>query len=897
MSNDRKGFIEVTDIDGIIFTDSKRNDFVMYSEASNQNILIGTQLSNISAISVRSNNLHVSRRVNIGGGSNVPAVALEVNTTDSVLLPKGTTAQRPSAPVQGYVRYNTDINTFEGYGAGNAWGSLGGVKDTNQDTYISAESFPTSNDDNLVFYNSNIERMRITRQGFVGINTSNPQYLLDVNGKGYFGEDLILNSNLFVNKSIIIQGLRVRKNTGGQVNFSPISVPGVSNDSFGNLQIYSQNTLINQGIIFYTGFSNEVGRFTGDGKFSVGKSNPSAQVHFNTPVHNDLLAVYSTSNINVVEIGDAAPNTSATDGTLSLYNNSTKNVYLRAGGVSYIKGGNVGIGTMTPSNAFDVNGDIGITNATIPMGLMTEIGGTTPLLNMSVNFREPNKTNNYRGAGFRIDTRGGIGFPIFQWISRMATSNQSQENVTMSLTETGYLGLGTVTPATIMEIVGTDALLVPKGTTAQRPETTKQGQIRYNTDTNTFEGYGSGNTWGSLGGIKDTNQDTYISAESFPTSNDDIIRFYNSNVETMRITKNGLLGIGTTSPSYKLDVTGSTRITGSLISSNVTSGHFVGYPPGATALSPVIGWPFQYLDSTLGATGGNSLIWGYSTGTGNCGELNFSRNNGDAKVSVGFYGQQHLNILSSSGNVGIGTTAPSYKLHVAGAICTNLNNIQFQPSGGSITSDGTYGIYWNNGSGTTADTNYAIYRSSGAWISNNYQQLVLSWTTGIIMNPGSAYGKSYVDIQGGGLRVTSGNVGIGTTTPGYKLEVSGAIYASGDITALSDKRFKDDLQPITNACDTVSKLQGFSYIRKDYEKMEEEKGTRHIGLIAQDVQEVLPEVVSYDKTNDKYGINYGSMTGVFVEAIKELKTKVDSLEAIVEKQNMIIQQLLGKFSS
>jgi hypothetical protein len=168
-------------------------------------------------------------------------------------------------------------------------------------------------------------------------------------------------------------------------------------------------------------------------------------------------------------------------------------------------------------------------------------------------------------------------------------------------------------------------------------------------------------------------------------------------------------------------------------------------------------------------------------------------------------------------------------------------------------------------------------------------------------NNGNSTGASYKEI----VRFNeSGNVGIGTTAPGYKLEVSGAIYASGDITALSDKRYKDYIKPINGALETVSRLQGCSYTRKDYEKIEEEKGTRHIGLIAQDVEEILPEVVTYDKTNDKYGINYGSMAGVFVEAIKELKAKVDSLEAIVEKQEKtiailekkgsIIEQLLSK---
>ena len=75
---------------------------------------------------------------------------------------------------------------------------------------------------------------------------------------------------------------------------------------------------------------------------------------------------------------------------------------------------------------------------------------------------------------------------------------------------------------------------------------------------------------------------------------------------------------------------------------------------------------------------------------------------------------------------------------------------------------------------------YGIHRTGGTWTSPNYQQLRLAWDTGIVLYPGTAYGKSYVDIQGGGLRVTAGNVGIGTTAPAQKLMVVGPNNAGKD---------------------------------------------------------------------------------------------------------------------
>lgn len=81
--------------------------------------------------------------------------------------------------------------------------------------------------------------------------------------------------------------------------------------------------------------------------------------------------------------------------------------------------GNVGIGTANTLSKLDVNGNILIACADLPMGLNMKVGGTVPILNMSMNFREANKNNAYIGAGFRIDTRTNFA-PLFQWLKRDA---------------------------------------------------------------------------------------------------------------------------------------------------------------------------------------------------------------------------------------------------------------------------------------------------------------------------------------------------------------------------------------------------------------------------------------------------------------------------------------------
>lgn len=98
----------------------------------------------------------------------------------------------------------------------------------------------------------------------------------------------------------------------------------------------------------------------------------------------------------------------------------------------------------------------------------------------------------------------------------------------------------------------------------------------------------------------------------------------------------------------------------------------------------------------------------------------------------------------------------------------------------------------------------------------------------------------------------------------------GGIVAADDITAFSDRKLKTDLEQITSALDRVCQLTGYNYTRVD------QPGQRHTGLIAQDVEQVLPEAVSdHDGT---LSVAYGNMMGLIVESIKELQQQVADLQ-------------------
>ena len=122
------------------------------------------------------------------------------------------------------------------------------------------------------------------------------------------------------------------------------------------------------------------------------------------------------------------------------------------------------------------------------------------------------------------------------------------------------------------------------------------------------------------------------------------------------------------------------------------------------------------------------------------------------------------------------------------------------------------------------------------------------------------------------LFVSQSSVGIGNEAPAYKLDVTGTIRASADVIAFSDARVKTDVITIENALDKVKALRGVTYIRVDTEDK-----SRKMGVIAQETEKVLPEVVQQDD-NGRYSVAYGNIVGVLIEAIKEQQLQIEELK-------------------
>ncbi|GEM_PF-1457504 len=132
----------------------------------------------------------------------------------------------------------------------------------------------------------------------------------------------------------------------------------------------------------------------------------------------------------------------------------------------------------------------------------------------------------------------------------------------------------------------------------------------------------------------------------------------------------------------------------------------------------------------------------------------------------------------------------------------------------------------------------------------------------------------------------SGGVGIGTVAPTAPLEVSGTAKAT-EFVVTSDRTFKENIQPLKGALELVNQLQGVSYKFKSETGMTQKP---QIGLIAQDVAKVYPQVV-----NGKEGqmsVNYAALVSPLIEAVKDLNGKLEKQQELIDQQQKLIEKLM-----
>lgn len=127
--------------------------------------------------------------------------------------------------------------------------------------------------------------------------------------------------------------------------------------------------------------------------------------------------------------------------------------------------------------------------------------------------------------------------------------------------------------------------------------------------------------------------------------------------------------------------------------------------------------------------------------------------------------------------------------------------------------------------------------------------------------------------------------GTGTQTPyirnaatAFSFNAStGNLIATGNITAYSDIKLKDNIEVIPNALDKVQTLRGITYTRKDLKE-----DTKFTGVIAQEVEKVLPEAVLTSEEGTK-SVAYGNIVGLLIEAIKEQQEQINKLTQEIDQ--------------
>ncbi len=201
-----------------------------------------------------------------------------------------------------------------------------------------------------------------------------------------------------------------------------------------------------------------------------------------------------------------------------------------------------------------------------------------------------------------------------------------------------------------------------------------------------------------------------------------------------------------------------------------------------------------------------------------------------------------LSVVSASGRLGIGTATPTAALHVVDAIPI------FRFAGTTLPSN-----QWHFGRFQFANLFTIAETAVGDWLT----------------------------VQGG-----TGNVGVGVLFAGFKLDVAGACHATS-FPVSSDMRFKEDITPIPDALERLAHIRGVTFEwNRLYGSLGRATPGRQIGLIAQEVEQAFPELVTewaQDGVSDYRGVDYGRFTAVLVEAIKQLHKQNDELHEHVKQ--------------
>ncbi len=489
------------------------------------------------------------------------------------------------------------------------------------------------------------------------------------------------------------------------------------------------------------------------------------------------------------------------------------------------QGGNVGVGSST------ANAKLHITSAGNEDGYIR--------LQNSGNGRYSTVAHDGTGMLFKVSSNGDL----FHW-------EDASGNILAAINpNTTNMGIGTSAPAAKLEVASTD--------------------IRISSVTDAkLQLYGSNGNRGHMGWVAGSGYEIW-NTDNTP------IQFATTNAERMRIQASGVVGIGVTDPI------GKAHVNGSLV---VQTQHGTYGTPGAV-YDDVDVWGNLYSNnqdagiSILAQNSSDYALW----------QSRFamkSNSGGSPRIAIDFNSRNASNVITSSveaisipssGHVGMGTVAPSQKLHVQGG------NVYISGDAGSI-----YGTGSNNTRGYIQAVEGSEYGGAGASAAG----LIVATSGGeaICFKDGGLSGNQNMVITG------LGRVGIGSMSPAYKLElpnnssVSEGWVRAYNYATYSDKRLKTNVAELNYGLDAVMKLRPVSYYHhnsefKDGSLQLSKEGSNTFGLLAQEAYEIIPEMVNKpaDEEGDLWSVDYSKLGSVLVKALQEQQAQIEMLEREVEK--------------